>query len=316
MLMGTMDLRVGRRLRFRDLEVFFAVVECGSMAKAAAQLGITQPAVSEIVASLEGAFHVRLLDRGPQGVAPTIYGHALLKRGRAALDEVKQGLRDISFLADSSVGEVRIGWPESFSALLSPMVRAFCLEQPGIALRIDHLPTPTGELPELHARKLDIALTRSLPHQFGDDLNVEVLFDDPVVVAAGANSRWARRRKIELADLVDAAWVGTPRETLPTVLLEQAFREKGLPAPKIRVTTFSVQLRARLMVESEFLTCMPRSLLQETADGAGLKAIPIKLAPHAFPVVLVTVKNRMLTPVVELFLERLRAFVKSGAAPF
>ena len=308
--------RVGRRLRFRDLEVFSAVVEYGSMAKAAAQLGVTQPAVSEIMASLESAFRVRLLDRSPQGVAPTIYGQALLKRGLAALDELKQGLRDISFLTDPSGGEVRVGWPESFTEVLSGMVRAFCLEHPGIALRIDHLPAPTGELPELQARKLDIALARSLPEPFAGDLNVEVLFDDPAVIAAGANSRWARRRRIELADLVDADWVATPRETLTTRLLEQAFHDKGLPAPKLRVTTFSVQLRARLLVEGEFLACMPRSLLQVKVDGVGLRTLPIKLAPHTFPVAIVTVKNRTMTPVVELFVERLRAFVKSGAARF
>jgi len=308
--------RIGRRLRFRDIEMFFAVVECRSMAKAAAQLGVTQPSVSETVASLESAFGVRLLDRSPQGVAPTIYGHALLKRGVAALDELKQGLRDISYLADPKVGEVRVGWPESFTEVLSGMVRAFCLEHPGIALRIDHLPAPTGELPELQARKLDIALARSLPERFAADLNAEVLFDDPAVIAAGANSRWARRRRIELADLVDADWVATPRETLTTRLLEQAFRDKGLPAPKLRVTTFSVQLRARMLVEGEFIACMPRSLLQVKVDGVGLRTLPIKLAPHTFPVAIVTVKNRTLTPVVELFVERLRAFVKSGAARF
>ena len=314
--MATTIQRVGRRLRFRDLEVFSAVVEGGSMAKAAAHLGVTQPSVSEIVASLESAFQVRLLDRSPQGVVPTIYGQALLKRGLAALDELKQGLRDISFLTDSSGGEVRVGWPESFTEVLSGMVRAFCLEHPGIALRIDHLPAPTGELPELQARKLDIALARSLPERFAADLNAEVLFDDPAVIAAGANSRWARRRRIELADLVDADWVATPRETLTTRLLEQAFQDKGLPAPKLRVTTFSVQLRARLLVEGEFLACMPRSLLQVKVDGVGLRTLPVKLAPHTFPVAIVTVKNRTLTPVVELFVERLRAFVKSGAARF
>jgi DNA-binding transcriptional LysR family regulator len=314
--MATTIQRVGRRLRFRDLEVFSAVVECGSMAKAAAHLGVTQPSVSEIVASLESAFQVRLLDRSPQGVVPTIYGQALLKRGLAALDELKQGLRDISFLTDSSGGEVRVGWPESFTEVLSGMVRAFCLEHPGIALRIDHLPAQTGELPELQARKLDIALARSLPERFAADLNAEVLFDDPAVIAAGANSRWARRRRIELADLVDADWVATPRETLTTRLLEQAFQDKGLPAPKLRVTTFSVQLRARLLVEGEFLACMPRSLLQVKVDGVGLRTLPVKLAPHTFPVAIVTVKNRTLTPVVELFVERLRAFVKSGAARF
>jgi DNA-binding transcriptional LysR family regulator len=71
---------IGRRLRFRDLQVFFTVVQCGSMARAAVELGITQPAVSGVVADLEHAFGVRLFDRSNQGVEPTVYGRALLKR--------------------------------------------------------------------------------------------------------------------------------------------------------------------------------------------------------------------------------------------
>src|SRR5262245_54245252 len=115
--------RISRRLRFRDLEVLFAVVQCGSMAKAAAELGVTQPAVSEVVAELEQAFGVRLFDRHSQGVVPTIYGRALLKRGQAAFDELKQGIRDIEFLADPTRGEVRIGCPESIAgAILAPTI--------------------------------------------------------------------------------------------------------------------------------------------------------------------------------------------------
>jgi DNA-binding transcriptional LysR family regulator len=75
---------IGRRLKFRDLQVFFAVVQLGSMAKAATQLGLTQPAVSDIVAGLEQMFAVRLFNRNPRGVEPTVYGQALLRRGRAA----------------------------------------------------------------------------------------------------------------------------------------------------------------------------------------------------------------------------------------
>src|SRR4029450_10693825 len=100
------DTRIGRRLRFRDLEVFFAVAECGGVAKGAAQLGVTQPAVSEIIAGIETAFEVRLFDPPPHGVELTIYGRALLKRGLAAFNEPKQGMRDIEFLADPTVGEV------------------------------------------------------------------------------------------------------------------------------------------------------------------------------------------------------------------
>src|SRR5262245_30370267 len=74
------ESQIGRRLRLRDLHVFQMVVQHGSMAKAAVALGVSQPAVSDVIADLEHALGVRLLDRTPQGVEPTMYGAALRKR--------------------------------------------------------------------------------------------------------------------------------------------------------------------------------------------------------------------------------------------
>ena len=159
------DTRIGRRLRFRTCRCF------SRSPNAAAWLRLppswASPSLpSEIIAGIESAFAVRLFDRTPHGVELTIYGRALLKRGLAAVDELKQGMRDIEFLADPTVGEVRIGCPESIAgALLPPLVRQFCLEYPRIALCVDPLPTPTLELPDLHARKLDLVVSRlSIPH--------------------------------------------------------------------------------------------------------------------------------------------------------
>src|SRR5262245_22224064 len=141
---------------------------------------------------------------------------------------------------------------------------------------------------------------------------VEILFDDQPVLAVGANSRWARRRKIDLSELVDEPWVATPPETLPTMAMEQAFKASNLPRPRIRVTTFSLQLRLHLLATGNFLTAMPRSLLRLNVDGIRLKALPVKLPIHSFPVAVVTLKNRTPSPVVQLFLERLRAFVREN----
>src|SRR5438477_4643175 len=116
------DVQIGRRLKLRDLHVFVTVVECGSMAKAAVQLGVSQPAVSEVMTGLEHAVGVRLLDRSSRGVEPTLYGRAMLERSLAAFDELKQGIRTIEHLADPTVGEVRIGCSESLiSATLAPV---------------------------------------------------------------------------------------------------------------------------------------------------------------------------------------------------
>ena len=106
------ESQIGRRLRLRDLHVFATVVQRGSMAKAAQHLGVSQPAVSEVISDLEHVLGVRLLDRSAKGVEPTIYGDALLKRSVAAFDELKQSVRDIAFLSDPTEGELRIGCTE------------------------------------------------------------------------------------------------------------------------------------------------------------------------------------------------------------
>src|SRR5258708_16271665 len=129
------ESRIGRRLGVRDLHVFFTVVQRGSMAKAAQQLNVTQPAVSKAIGDLEHTLGVRLLDRRPQGVEPTMYGRALLKRGNVVFDELKQTIRDIEFLADPTVGEVRFGCHEGVAAALLPPIMERCSPQyPPLAL--------------------------------------------------------------------------------------------------------------------------------------------------------------------------------------
>src|SRR5260370_26929037 len=99
--------RIGRRMKLQDLHVLVTVVKAGSMGKAAQRLNISQPAISRSIAELEGALGVRLLDRHRQGVEPTAYGRALLDCGLAAFDDLRQGVKNIEFIADPTAGEAR-----------------------------------------------------------------------------------------------------------------------------------------------------------------------------------------------------------------
>ena len=181
--------QIGRRLKLRDLHVFFTVVQRGSMAKAAAQLGVSQPAVSEVISDLEHALGVRLLDRSSRGVEPTMYGRALLKRGTVAFDELKQSIRDIEFLADPSSGEVQLGCAEATaSGLLPPFLIQFLKQYPRVTPHVKPLSTPTLELSSL-ARPQPRLRSRTAsggpPEGEHDDLNIEMLFDDELAIAAG-----------------------------------------------------------------------------------------------------------------------------------
>src|SRR5215470_19189203 len=113
--MDTTD-RIERRLKLHDLRVLISVVQAGSMSKAAERLGTAQPALSRSIAELEHALGVQLLDRRPRGVEPTDYGRALIKRGIAAFDELRQGVKDIEFISDPTIGELRIGAGEAIAS--------------------------------------------------------------------------------------------------------------------------------------------------------------------------------------------------------
>ena len=307
------ERHIGRRLKLRDLRIFAMVAEHRSMAKAAAKLGVTQPTVSEIIAGLEQAVGVRLLDRGPHGVEPTIYGQALLKGGKVAFDEIKQSIQKIQFLSDPTVGELRVGCPESLAAaILPPIVQRLAAENPGVTLHLDATVNPTPDMKALRERAVDIVLARINPPviEQTNDLSIEVLFDDELVVVAGAHSRWAGRSRIDPAELVDAPWVMTPTG-LATALIGAAFKSRGLDVPNVQLVTFSLLLRAQLLATNEFITVLPRSVLALSAERFPMEVLPVDLSMQPWPVAIIRLKERSLTPVAELFIERLRDYAKS-----
>src|SRR5687767_8230160 len=114
--------RIGRRLKLRDVHILLAVAQWGSMAKAAEQLAISHPVVSKTIADLEHTLGVRVLERGRRGAEPTPYGRILLKHGLAAFDELRTCVKEIEFLNDPTVGEVRIAGTEPMVAGLLPIV--------------------------------------------------------------------------------------------------------------------------------------------------------------------------------------------------
>jgi DNA-binding transcriptional LysR family regulator len=312
------DAQIGRRLRLRDLHAFFTVVQWGSMAKAAEQLRVSQPAISKVIADLEHALGVRLLDRGRRGVAPTIYGHALLKRGLIAFDELKQSVRDIQFLADPTAGEVTIGCADSIAAtVLRPIVERFCVTYPAVVLRVETLPSPAINDPGLRDRKYDLVLGRKPMKMdaFGDDLMVEFLFDDHLVVTAGRHTNWARRRRISLADMVNQPWVLPPRETWTYAFVEKAFRGHGLGMPKVSLMTFSLPLVMHFLATGPFITVLPSTVASLHAGSELLKILPVDFPAFSWPVAIVTLKNRTLSPVAQRFIDCAREVAKSFADP-
>src|SRR5262249_13308157 len=138
---------------------FHAVVQRGGMAKAAAHLNISQPAVSKAIAALEHTLKVRLLDRNPHGVELTIYGRALLEGGAAVFDELRQTMKQMAFLADPQEGELHVGSTELGAVALVPaIIDRLSRQYPRVVFRVVTTDTATLVDRALPERAIELAI--------------------------------------------------------------------------------------------------------------------------------------------------------------
>jgi DNA-binding transcriptional LysR family regulator len=301
------DSRIRRRLKLRDLDTFLAVAQSGSMAKAAARLAVSQPAVSNAIAELERTLGVRLFDRLAQGVEPTPYGRALLKSAVAVFDDVQQGVNEIGHLVDPTVGELRIGASEPMIAGILPSILSrLNLLHPRIVFHVMQIAGGSQQARELRERRFDLFLGRVMGATNEDDLVSEILFDEPLFVAAGVQNSLVRRRKIKLAELVNEPWTLPRPESGIGETLNDIFKSCGLDAPPAVILCNSIHMQLNLLATGRFLTLFPRSVLHFGANRISIKLLPIELPVELAPVGIVTLKNRTISPVAQLFFESAR----------
>jgi DNA-binding transcriptional LysR family regulator len=170
--------RIGRRIKLHDLHVLTAVVQIGSMSKAAALLNTTQSAVSRSIAELEQTFGVRLLDRSNRGVEPTTFGQALLDGGAAVFDDLRQTVKNIECLTDPTVGEVRVGaYDPIIIGVLSAMIERVHRKYSGISIQVKPVLPSAQQCRDLRERNIDLLFGRILS-QIEEDVHSEVLAAD------------------------------------------------------------------------------------------------------------------------------------------
>jgi DNA-binding transcriptional LysR family regulator len=169
-------------------------------------------------------------------------------------------------------------------------------------------------LPGLRDRTCDLVLAR-IPTAVSDDkalsdLKVEALFHDPWVLAASAKSRWARRRNVDLAALLDEPWILPPADTSTYVSLAEALKARGFDMPTATFMTYSMELRAKTAARGNFITIVPKSVLRDGDDWHALTELAVDVPMRPWPVAVLTLKNRTLSPVVGRFIECTREVAK------
>ena len=149
--------RIERRIGLHDLRVLMAVVKAGSMGKAAKLLATSQSAISRSIGEFEQTLGVRLLDRSANGIEPTSYGQALVRRGTAVFDEIQQGIKDIRSISDPTAGELTIGASIAIAeGFVCSMITSLFRRHPRVSFQVHATDTATA-YQDLLTRKIDLA---------------------------------------------------------------------------------------------------------------------------------------------------------------
>ena len=302
--------RIGRRIKLRDLHILLAVTKAGSMGRASAELAMSQPVISKAIADLEHVLGVSLLDRTARGVEPTIYGRELLRCSVAVFDELRHGVEALQFLSDQSTGELHFGCTEGGAAGFVPsVIDQLVARYPRLRFNVETA-DPATLIERLRERTIEFATGATPGNLEGTDIDCDRLFDERFVVMAGVQNPWVRKRNIALADLMGERWILQPPNSIAGIYAAEAFRANGLEPPEGSVVSFSIPLAHQLLSTGRYLALVAVAMTK-FAKHLPIKRLDVRFDGFPRMIGIMTLKNRTLSPLARLFIERAHANAKA-----
>jgi DNA-binding transcriptional LysR family regulator len=226
---------------------------------------------------------------------------ALLDRGLVVFDELKQAAQHIGFLAHPTAGELRVGSTIAIATGFIPsVIDRLSRRYPRLVF---HLTAGEAGLTyrSLEERRVDLLVAPMFAPMLQEHMQTDMLYDEPLVVVVGAHSSWARRRKVELAELVNAVWTLPPLDSLYGSVVADAFRAAGLDVPSATVFSSVTPVRHALLASGRFLSMVQASTVRFGTGNPALKVLPVDLPTTLRSIGIITLRNRTLSPVAQLF---------------
>ena len=300
-------------MEFRDIDYFAVVARHGHLGRAAEALGLSQPALSMSLRRLEKSAQAKLVRRTPKGVELTAVGAALVShvdRLRLAREDLA---REVADLAQGRSGHLRVGAsPSNADVYLPEACSTLLMEAPKVSLNVAVLDND-ALLPALRRGDLDIAVTHQ-PQLSQPGLILEPIRHDAFVVFCAAEHRLARRKSVRLEDLAQERWSAATSAVGafgPLRLLQQAFEERGLPAPRIALMSDLVMFRRRVVAASDLVGVAAKANVAAAASRLGLKILSVQGLQWVRPVAVAYRKDTYLPPAARRFIEILKTTPQS-----
>lgn len=294
-----------RHLTDAQVRCHIAIAEAGSAAEAAVRLGISQPAVHRAARQLEETVGVSLYRRRVHSVAANPAGIEFARRLSVALVEIAQAREDLAAARGQLTGKLAIG----LLPMLPPRRVARAIQRLRARYPAARVTVDEGSYErlsrELQNGALDVIVGALREPRVTGLLGETELFADPYVIAVRKGHRLARRRRVATRDLAAYEWV-VPQRNVPRRTVIDALLAQLTVKPPLVVETTSLAMMVAMLVESDCITLLPRSQIDEAFPGSEMAALELE-APEARRVVGYTLRADWLgTAVQQAFLGYLR----------
>jgi DNA-binding transcriptional LysR family regulator len=303
------------RLRTRQLLLVAQLGRERHLGRAAAALGVSQPAATKLLQQLEAALEARLFTRGPRGMAPTDSGEALIRFAAQMLTDFGVTRETMRSLDAGLQGRLRLGSvPGAMPNLVAPALAGFRRTHPGVSVHLD-VATSDLMLERLALGEVDLVLGRLTDRSDADAFDATPLLAEPqVVVVRGGHPLTRRGARVDLAALARLAWVLQPPGSPQRTRFEDALREAGLQTRLDIMETASTVATTALLEQSDMATVMPASLARHYGRLGVLAVLRFELPMKVPAVHLIRRRARWLSPAAEAFAQAVQAQAASGAS--
>src|SRR5262245_56880296 len=252
----------------RHLRNMLAVMEEGSLGKAAQRLNISQPALTKSIQRLEEQLGVRLFDREARGMKPTFYADSLRGYAKAACVGMAEAESQIAALRSGTEGIITVAGPTLIVTELLPEVLVrLSQERPKLQVRV--AAQNRGLFTNLLEGRFNLVVAMLYDEVPKEGLSKQWLFDDKLVLVMRPDHPLATRRKLKPKDLVDQKWVFADSDTWGQRRLRLYFEQAGLPLPRARFESRNPAILKSIIMISDHVGMIARlGVEKEISSGA------------------------------------------------
>ena len=294
------------RLKTRHIVLLVHLDEQRSVLRAAKAAHMTQPGASKLLGELEESLGVKLFTRHARGVEPTWYGEIMTRHARSALAEMDRAQYEIAALRSGLTGQIAIGAVVNPGTNLVPRaVAALKQRHPRILVRVE-IDNSDALVRRLLEGELDIVVARVLGSQGAAELTFEGLAGETHRVIARAAHPFAGRRRLDVGDLVDQAWILPPTGSHLRDRLDSMFVQRGLGPPRNVVETASLPVITSLLQDADMVSALQEETVAPYCRAGILKVLPVDLGVRMEPFGVVTRRDHRMSPSAEAMLATLQ----------